>query len=225
MIEILHKTKNVVVIYKPSSIPSQKDLSNDKDAMTMASELLADMGENSELWLVHRLDRVVGGLLIFARNKKYASILSEAVKERIVTKEYYAIVDGEAPGGELCDLIYKDSRTSKAFIVDRARAGVKEARLSYRTLAVKNTDKGAKSLLYIALDTGRFHQIRAQLSHRRLPISGDGKYGSKDNKVKGIALMAAHLSVDQGVERADVFRLPNRDEYPWSLFSEEEYRL
>ena len=225
MIEILHKTKNFVIIYKPPGIPSQKDPSGDADAMTLTSDLLKSMGEPGNLWLIHRLDRVVGGLIIFARNKKFAAILSELVKERLFTKEYYAVVDGEAEGGELTDLIYRDARAAKAFIVDRKREGVKDARLSYRTLAKKEAEKGIKSLVYISLDTGRFHQIRAQLSYRRLPITGDGKYGSKDNKAKGIALMASHLEIDIGKEHINVSRRPDLGAYPWCLFNEEDYNL
>ena len=191
MVEILYKSKNAVVIYKPSGIPSQADLTGDKDAMTLTSKMLKSFGENSSLWLIHRLDRVVGGLIVFARNKKYAANLSEYVKERLVTKEYYAVVDGQADGGVLENLIFKDARTSKAFIVDRERQGTKPARLSYRSLATVETEKGVKTLVYVTLDTGRFHQIRAQLSHIKHPITGDGKYGSRDNRAKSLALMAS----------------------------------
>ena len=225
MIEILHKTKNLVVIYKPAGIPSQKDPSGDADAMTLTKEMLIGEGEQGDLWLIHRLDRVVSGLIVFARNRKYAAILSEMVKERLFTKEYYAVVDGEAEGGELTDLIYRDARIGKAFIVDRSRQGVKEARLSYKALCVKDSEKGKKSLVYITLETGRFHQIRAQLSHRHLPITGDGKYGSKDNRAKGIALMASHLELEAEKERVNITKLPDLNAYPWSLFGEEDYNL
>lgn len=225
MIEILYKTKAVAVIYKPPGIPSQKDPSGDKDAMTLTSEALISMGEQGNLWLIHRLDRVVSGLLVFARNKKYAAILSELVKDRLITKEYYAVVDGKAEGGELRDFIYKDARAGKAFIVERERAGVKEARLSYKTLSVKDTEKGVKSLIYVTLDTGRFHQIRAQLSNIGLSVTGDGKYGSRDNRAKGIALMASHLNINIGKENIDASRLPDLTQYPWSLFDAEEYKL
>lgn len=225
MIEILYKTPNAVVIYKPSGIPSQSDPSGDADAMTLTSEALAAEGEPRQLWLIHRLDRVVSGLIVFARNKKYAAILSELVKDRLFTKEYFAVVDGEAEGGVLSDLIYKDASAGKAFIVDRERKGVKDARLSYKLLASRSIDGRTKSLVYISLETGRFHQIRAQLSHRKLPITGDKKYGSRDAKARGIALMASHLSIDADGENVDVFRLPDITQYPWSLFSENEYNL
>ena len=225
MVEILYKSKNTIVIYKPAGIPSQSDPSGDKDAMTLTSEMLRENGENDSLWLIHRLDRVVSGLLVFARNKRYAAILSEYVKERLVTKEYYAVVDGIAEGGVLENLIFRDPRAGKAFIVERERQGTKSARLSYRSLATVETEKGAKTLVYVTLDTGRFHQIRAQLSHIKHPITGDGKYGSRDNKARSIALMASHLALDLQNEKIDEHRLPDLDLYPWSLFSSDDYEL
>lgn len=223
--EILYKSKNAVVIYKEPGVPSQSDPSGDTDAMTLLSEQLRALGENPNLWLVHRLDRVVGGLLVFARNKKYAAILSEYVKDRLLTKEYYAVVDGEAEDSMLEDWLYKDARAGKAFVIDRERAGAKLARLSYRALSLADTEKGKKSLVYVTLDTGRFHQIRAQLSGSGCPITGDGKYGSHDNRAKRIALIASHLKIDLLGEKIDVCRMPDFDVYPWSLFDRNDYEL
>ena len=223
--EILYKSKNAVVIYKEAGVPSQSDPSGDPDAMTLTSEHLKSLGENPNLWLIHRLDRVVSGLLVFARNKKYAAILSEYVKDRLLTKEYYAVVEGEASDATLEGFIYRDPRAGKAFIVDKERKDVKHARLSYVTLATAETEKGKKSLVYVTLDTGRFHQIRAQLSHAGHPISGDGKYGSHDNKAKKVALMASHLAAVLPGEKIDVSRRPDLESYPWSLFSTDDYRL
>ena len=225
MIEILHKTKNTVVIYKPSGIPSQKDPTGDPDAMTLTSDALRAMGEGADLWLIHRIDRVVGGILIFARNKRTAAALSELVKERILTKEYYAVVDGNAEGGVIESFIFRDARLGKAFIVDRERAGVKRARLSYKRLASVETEKGIKTLVYVTLDTGRFHQIRAQMSHIKAPICGDGKYGSRDKDVSGIALFASHLELTNSGEHINVSRLPELSAYPWCLFNKEDYEV
>ena len=226
MIEILYKSKNAVVIYKPAGVPSQSDPSGDLDAMTLTSAHLKELGESDALWLIHRLDRVVGGLLVFARNKRYAAILSELVKERLITKEYYAVADGMTDGEHVLDgYIYKDARAGKAFITDRDRAGVKNARLSYRALSTVATPRGAKTLVYVTLDTGRFHQIRAQMSNAHLPICGDGKYGSRDNGARNIALMASHLVLDIPGERIDVSRLPDLTQYPWSLFDGDCYKL
>ena len=99
MIDILHKTKDFIVVLKPAGMPTQSDTSGDDDAMLLASLALSDMGESSDLWLIHRLDRVVGGLLVFARNKNSAAKLSELVKGRGIAKEYLAVVDGAFEGG------------------------------------------------------------------------------------------------------------------------------
>ena len=225
MVEILYKSKNAVVIYKEPGVPSQSDPSGDPDAMTLTSEHLRSLGENPNLWLIHRLDRVVGGLLIFARNKKTAAVLSEYVKDRLITKEYYATVEGEISSATLENFLYKDARAGKSFIIDKDRAGAKLARLSYATLATVDTEKGKKSLIYVTLETGRFHQIRAQLSHTGHPITGDGKYGSHDNKAKKIALISSHLAIDLPGEKINVRRIPDREAYPWSLFADEDYKL
>lgn len=225
MIEILHKTKNTIVIYKPPGIPSQKDPSGDPDAMMLTSCALRSTGEPSELWLIHRIDRVVGGILVFARNKRFAAALSELVKERMLTKEYYAVLDGEVTGGVLENFIFRDARVGKAFIVDRERAGVKRARLTYKALSKRNTEKGVRTLVHVTLDTGRFHQIRAQMSHAGAPITGDGKYGSRDKDVFGIALFAARLELSANGEHINVSRLPDLSAYPWSLFEKEDYEV
>ena len=193
--------------------------------MTLTSEHLRSLGENPNLWLIHRLDRVVGGLIVFARNKKTAAVLSEYVKDRLITKEYYAVVEGETSAATLENFLYKDARAAKSFIIDKERAGAKLARLSYVTLATTDTEKGKKSLVYVTLDTGRFHQIRAQLSHSAHPIVGDGKYGSHDNKANKIALISSHLAIDLPGEKINVRRLPNREDYPWSLFAAADYKL
>lgn len=225
MPEIVYKSQNAVVIYKEPGMPSQSDPSADPDAMTLTSRQLHAEREPSELWLVHRLDRVVGGLLVFARNKKSAAALSEAVQNRLLTKEYLAVVDGEAQDAALSDYLYKDSRMSRSFVINSERNGAKLAKLSYRALAVKDTEKGKKTLIKITLETGRFHQIRAQLSHAGHPVTGDGKYGSRDSGARFIALSASRLCADIPGEKIDVQRLPAITEYPWSLFTHEEYEV
>ena len=216
MLQIIELTKNYIIVKKEYGIPTQSDNSGDKDLLTLTSEYLKSRGEDAKLWLIHRLDRVVSGLVVFARNAKYASLLSGFVSSKAMGKEYLAVVRGRTDKGSLTDLIYKDARTNKAFIVDRARAGVKEARLSYTTLAY-NAEKDV-SLVRIVLDTGRFHQIRCQFSHIGHPVLGDGKYGGGDNAVKGIALFAFHLSLSERECTFDAYSLPDFNEYPWSLF-------
>ena len=224
MIEIIDKSKNYIVVYKPAGIPSQSDPSGDTDAMTLCSEQLRSMGEAEDLFLIHRLDRVVGGLIVFARNKKTAADLSAQVSDRRLTKVYYAVVEGRAEGGTMRDFLYKDATLGKAFVTDRKRAGVKEAELEYSVLDRTVSDGRELSLVKISLKTGRFHQIRAQFSSRRMPLVGDKKYGSRDAKAKMPALFATKLGfycLGRAVEAA---RLPDLNSYPWSLFNEEIYR-
>ena len=153
--EILYKDKNLVAISKPIGVASQSDPSGEKDAIMLTSEELLVLGEkNTELYPVHRLDKVVGGVLVFARNKKCAAELSELFSSRSAEKEYLAVVEGSAEGGVLEDLLYKDSRSGKAFVVDRKRAGVKEARLTYEPLSRVKTDEKTLTLVKVKLDTG-----------------------------------------------------------------------
>ena len=225
MIEIISKTKDYVIIYKPQGIPSQSDPSGDKDAMSMCSQMLRQMGESDALYLIHRLDRVVGGLIVFARNKKSAATLSSLVAEHNITKEYFAVVEGRAEGGVMRDYIYKDATLGKAFVTDRKRSGVKEAELEYTTLDTVSIDNREISLVKVRLKTGRFHQIRAQFSSRKMPLIGDKKYGSRDFKAKLPSLFATRLAFDFNGNAVSESKLPDLSEYPWSLFEEEKYVL
>ncbi len=221
--DIVYKNKNVVIAYKKAGIPSQGDPSGDADAMTLVSGKLSSFGEASELYLVHRLDRVVGGLMAFARNKPAAAKLSALVSGDGIGKEYLAVIDGTLDGGVLTDYLYKDARAGKSFVVDRARAGVKEAILYFSPLATVKTEKGDKTLVKVRLQTGRFHQIRAQFASRNVPLTGDGKYGSRDNKARTPALFAYRLSFSLFGDNIDESRLPDTEEYPWSLFDKNIY--
>lgn len=223
MIEIERLTKDYVIIYKPSGTPSQSDPSGDKDAMTECSDILRARGEDDTLYLIHRLDRVVGGLLVFARNKKTSAILSALVSGDGLNKEYFAVVSGDAPGGVMKDYLYKDATLGKAFVTDKKRAGVKEAELEYKTLGTVIYNSAPMSLVKIRLKTGRFHQIRAQFASRKMPLIGDKKYGSRDFKAKKPSLFATAIGFDINGERITVSRLPDLNEYPWSLFEEEKY--
>ena len=117
MLNIVYLSKSAAVIYKPHGMPAQPDPSGDTDAMTATATLLREKGETADLWLINRLDRGVGGLMIFARDKKTAATLSETVRDRQITKEYFAVVEGVPEGDRMVDFLYKDSRTSKAYIV------------------------------------------------------------------------------------------------------------
>jgi 23S rRNA pseudouridine1911/1915/1917 synthase len=205
-------------------MPSQSDTSGDKDALTLTSEQLKAMGEREELYLINRLDRVVSGLIIFARNKSYAQKLSAILSEDSFSKEYFAIIDGVVESGEMVDWLAKDSIVGKAVVCKAGDKGAKEAVLDLELLETVAYKGKEKSLVHVKLKTGRFHQIRAQLSSRGAPLTGDKKYGSHDFGTRQPALFAYHLSAFVDGEKIEAKRLPDTDKYPWSLFSAEQYQ-
>lgn len=218
--KIVYNDKNVIVVIKPVGMPSQSDPTGDVDAMSATAELLRESGEGGELWLVHRLDRNVGGLLAFAKNKKSASALSELIKNGGLGKKYLAVCHGKAEEGSYVDYLYKDSATSKAYVVKTERKGAKQARLTLTSLACTED----KNLVRVTLETGRFHQIRAQLSSRGNSLVGDKKYGSRDAKRRTPCLFSHELSFNLFGKEICVNALPDISEYPWNLFSEEVYK-
>ena len=164
--EILYQNGDFAVCIKPVGLDSEQQV---PDA------LREQLG--GEMFPLHRLDKNVGGVMVYARNKQAAANLSKAIAQGEMVKEYVAMVHGQPPmEGDWEDLLFKDSRRNKVFVVNRQRAGVKAARLSYRCLTV-----GEKSLVRVRLYTGRSHQIRVQFASRGFPLVGDHKYGSRDS--------------------------------------------
>lgn len=216
MVEIIVLRPECVVIYKGVGVPSQPDPSGDADAISITAARLLEMGEDSKLWLVHRLDRTVSGLMVLARTEAAAAELSRLAASDGIEKLYLAVAEGEAVGGLYEDLLYKDARISKAFVVKGARRGVKAARLTCLPLA----HRSERTLCRISLHTGRYHQIRAQLSHRHTPLVGDGKYGSRDKGAATPALVAYKLVFNLFGRRIEAVRLPDVTSYPWSIFAD-----
>jgi len=163
--EILFSDKDIAVCIKPIGMDSEAEVPR------VLSEQLG-----GEFFTLHRLDKNVGGVMVFARTKTSAARLSRLIQEEQMVKEYVAMVHGTPqPSGDWQDLLWKDSQKNKVFVVKRERKGVKAARLEYRVLKA-----GAQSLVRIRLHTGRSHQIRVQFSSRGFPLIGDHKYGSRD---------------------------------------------
>lgn len=166
---------------------------------------------------VHRLDRAVGGLMVYARDSRTAGKLSALVSGREFEKEYLAIVQGkpENDSGEMCDLLFKDSSKNKSYVVSRMRKGVKEAKLEYEVICTHNES----ILVKIKLHTGRSHQIRVQFSSRSMPLLGDVKYGSV-YKDCSIALWSHRLSFKHPVtgKTIDISQLPPQVS-PWTDFT------
>lgn len=166
--KIIEYDKNLVVCIKPVGLDSEKQL---------PIELKNQLG--GEIYIVHRLDLNVGGVMVYARNKQTAASLSRSIQEGMMMKEYVAKVHGIIEEyGDLEDLLWKDSRKNKVFVVKRMRGGVKKAKLEFKRLNVYED----ASLVRIRLHTGRSHQIRVQFASRGYPLIGDHKYGSKDVK-------------------------------------------
>ncbi|MBQ3510157.1 MAG: RNA pseudouridine synthase [Peptococcaceae bacterium] len=169
--EILYHDREIAVCIKPVGMDSESQL---------PSALKEALG--GEIYTLHRLDLNVGGVMVYARTKNMAAALSRAIQDGDMIKEYVAVVHGEVPeSGDWEDLLWKDSKKNKVFVVNRERKGVKKARLEYKRLRV---EKGAdetetRSLVRIRLYTGRSHQIRVQFSSRNYPLVGDHKYGSR----------------------------------------------
>ena len=184
-IKILHCDKDIVVCIKPIGVSSENTEKGDG-----LPDLLAKQLGEKYIATLHRLDVGVGGVMAYALNQKSAAFLSREISEGGFDKRYFARVYGcpEEDEGVFEDLLFKDSKKNKSFVVKKERKGVKKAKLSYK---VVETD-GEKSLVDILLFTGRSHQIRVQFSSRNMPLIGDGKYGAKDNE-KSIALMCHAL--------------------------------
>ena len=184
-------------------------------------ELLAAQCGAPRIFCVHRLDKAVGGVMVYAKDGKTAAKLSELISSRTVTKEYLAVVPGtpEAESGILQDYLYHDAAKNKTYVVSRPRRGVKEAELSYETAATAHADGiGEISLLRITLHTGRSHQIRAQFAARKLPLLGDGRYGSTVRDC-GIALRSHRLVFVHPVTGQTLeFTVPLPEAWPWTLF-------
>ncbi len=183
MIHIHYQDNDIVVCRKPAGLLSEGE--GEDSLLTLLARRCG-----GQVFPVHRLDRGAAGLMVFARHPKAAAALSRAVQEKRLEKEYFALVAGRPAeeAGEMTDLLFKDSRKGKVFAVSRPRKGVREARLTWRLL----WSDGQQSLVRVALDTGRTHQIRVQFSSRGMPLHGDGKYGSR---VKGdLALFSCRLA-------------------------------
>lgn len=198
--EILYSDTKIAVCVKPVGLDSEAEV---------PAALKEALG--GEIYPIHRLDKNVGGVMVYARTKQAAAALSKAVQEGSMVKEYIAMVHGTPPEtGDWEDLLWKDSKKNKVFVVKRQRGGVKKARLEFNRLS-----EGETSLVHIRLHTGRSHQIRVQFSSRGMPLVGERKYAVLEDPCE-IALWShrigfTHPGTGQWVA---FFQEPPR-QYPW----------
>lgn len=215
MINIIYEDNHLLVVEKPINIPVQEDKSKDLDFLTMLKNYIKKRDNkpgNVYLGLVHRLDRPVGGIMVFAKTSKCASRLSEQVRNRTLKKTYYAVVEGKVEMEDtLKDYLLKDTKNN---IVKVDKNG-KEAILDYKLIEYKNN----YSLVKINLKTGRSHQIRVQFSSRGYALYGDQKYNKNAKVGEQIALFAKELQLIHPITKELMkFSMDLKDKYPWNMF-------
>jgi 23S rRNA pseudouridine1911/1915/1917 synthase len=216
-IKIIFEDKDILVVEKPPKVPCQSDKTSDDDIMSILNR--------PYLGLVHRLDRPVGGVMVYAKNEKTNSFLSKEVSARRLYKEYLVVVCGKPENnkGELRDYLKKLRTINMSKVVDKGTNGAKEAVLEYELLESKDTEEyGTLSLLKVILKTGRHHQIRVQLSNAGFPIWGDNKYNKTFVKKKEwtqISLWSYKIGFYHFTNKTNstFISLPY-DEYPWDVF-------
>lgn len=205
-LKVLFEDNHIIVVEKKPNVPSQADKTEDEDMLTIVKQYIKvkyHKSGNVYVGLVHRLDRPVGGIMIFAKTSKAASRLSNQVREKLFKKKYLAVVDGKLAQkqGTLEDYLYKDERNNKSKVVSKEKKNAKLAKLDYKVL--KYNEVKNLSLVEINLQTGRHHQIRVQLSHFGHSIFGDQKYGTR-GQGKQIALWAYQLTIQHPITKEEI---------------------
>lgn len=220
-IPIIYEDNHLLVVEKPVNIPVQEDRSGDKDLLTLLKEKIKIRDQkpgNVYLALVHRLDRPVGGVMVFAKTSKAASRLSDVIRRNKLNRTYLAVVRGKPKTKQqkLTHYLKKDRRKNMVRAVSRHDQQAKKAILEYETLGSLN----GLSLLSIRLHTGRSHQIRVQLSTIGLPIYGDQRYGQEQKPGEQIALWAHELALPHTTTKdilSFISEPPNT--YPWNTLA------
>ena len=216
-INILYEDNHLLVVEKPINIPVQEDSSKDKDLLTILKEYIKEKYNkpgNVYLGLVHRLDRPVGGVMVFAKTSKCASRLSNQIRENKFNKVYYAVVENKISSkGVLVNNLLKDTKKN---IVKVDSLG-KPSKLEFKKIKEKNK----LNLIEIKLYTGRSHQIRVQLSYNGNPLYGDQKYNKNAKVGEQLALFAKKLEFYHPISNDLLcFELDIPDRYPFNLFKE-----
>lgn len=220
-IPILYEDNHLLIVEKPVNIPVQGDSSGDMDLLNILKndiKIRYQKPGNVYLGLVHRLDRPVGGAIVFAKTSKAASRLSDMIRKNTIERKYIAVVHGKPKKqkAQLTHYLLKDEKKNKVSVVSPEHPKGKKAILDYEVIESKE----GYSLLAVKLHTGRPHQIRVQLSSIGHPIYGDQKYGEHKNKPgQQIALWANAIELEHPVrkEPLEVNSLPP-NHFPWNIF-------
>lgn len=219
--KILYEDNHLLVVVKPPDIPVQEDISGALDLLSLLKEEIKvkyNKPGNVFLGLVHRLDRPVGGVMVFAKTSKAASRLSSQIREHTMDKTYLCVVKGcpEALKGRLTDYLLKNTQNNTVKVVSSDTPQAKEAILEYEVLQQIQ----GLSLVKILLITGRSHQIRVQMAQNGTPLFGDVKYGYKGDKSDvTLALWAYQLEIEHPIKKERMlFASSPPDFYPWNLF-------
>ena len=208
--EILYQDKDIIVCIKPPRVLSTDEPGGMPDLVRQALD-----DEKADVRTVHRLDRVVSGLMVLARNAAAASELSRQIREDQFAKEYLAVVHGkpDLQSGTLTDLLLRDKQAKMTLVVNEPAKGVQEAILHYRVLS----QSADLSRIHIQLVTGRTHQIRVQFSSRGMPLVGERKYAVLPDECE-IALWSCRLAFTHPTTgKAMEFTKEPPDTYPWSI--------
>jgi len=224
-IKILFIDEDILVVVKPAGVPSQPDKTGDVDMLSLLQEEMKKQGRvNEYIGLLHRLDRPVGGVMIFARSKESEGILGKTLQEKKMKKSYEAVLLGRLPAerGELRDYLWKDGRKNVSMVVQKERKDSKEAILMYEVLDEKEVEEiGILTKVSIVLETGRHHQIRVQFSSHGNPVFGDVKYngvGKNSWEKRELALWSKSLTFLHPKNKKSMTFEENCSKYPFSLF-------
>ncbi len=222
-LNVIYEDNHIIVVEKPVNIPSQQDKTEDVDMLTLIKEYIKEKYNkpgNVYLGLVHRLDRPVGGMMVFAKTSKAAARLSESIRNKEFNKYYLVIADGkfDVSKGVLEDYLLKNERTNTSKVVKEGTKNAKYAKLEYEVL--KYNEEINLSVLRIKLDTGRHHQIRLQLASRNHSICGDQKYGTR-GRGKQISLWAYKLEFPHPITKQMMsFELEPKHIGSWKILDE-----
>ena len=218
-INILYEDNHLLVVIKPTNLPTCLDSSNDKDLLTLMKEYIKEKYQkpgNVYLGLVHRLDRPTEGIIAFAKTSKAAERLNKQINNKEFKKTYYAVIEGiPKPDDTFKDYLYKDEKNNTSYVTNENKG--KLAILEYQTIKTVNN----LSLVKINLLTGRHHQIRVQFASRNYPLYGDHRYNQNfinDNQAD-LALVAKELSFYHPVTKELLhFEIDLPKKYPYTLF-------